>query len=472
MTAQRKVFLLCSRRPIIAEFCLLAETLTGSREFKPVLVVPDGLLNMLPRPLPDGSEAIAMGARSWRAAGVAAFIAYIGFAVLRRLSKLARTCDARLAADFLDTWEALTRGKSFGRRVLRINGSTAAVLTADDRDIRIDQGVLLEARRNGIFTLACAFGKSDAATDALRRASSDFDADSAPWLKWKAKIERSYPAGIRTDRNGRRVLFFRPGDFLALRAHGALFAAPWSYGGGTADKVSVIDREASATARDLGVPENKLLVAGQCSHDVLWAMRERRPAIRTELAAKHGIDAGRPLVILALPVLGEHGMSSAEQQREEAHWLFQTLGEAAAGNVLVSLHPRQEKSRYEAIANECGVKLADSPLRDVLAAADLFVAYSSTISWAQLLGIPTIALEYHALGYLLFDAQPGVDVITQREALAEACASALNGPRRTALLSELAAFRDNVPFDGKVRERLLNEIKTSSAKGISCASSD
>ncbi len=397
------------------------------------------------------------------AAGPRACSTYLLFACLRRFVMLLRACRLTLVTDFFETWEAIARGKSLARHVLNLGTRTAAVLTGDDRDIRSDQGVIIAARRSGIFTLAVSFGKSDPTTDAFRRASSEYSVNSGPWRCIKAKIAREYPQGVRINTYGIEQLFFRPGEYLALRTHGSLFAVPWSYGGGTADRVSVIDREAALKLRKLGVSAKKVLIAGQCSHDVLWRLSTQRYKIRARLDLEFGFDSTKPLVILALPVIGEHGMSSMQAQHDEASWLFQTMKEVAGPNVLISLHPRQNRDHYEKLAFAHGVKIAPRPLRDVLTAADLFVAYSSTINWAQMLGIPCVAIEYYELGYELFANQPGVAIAATREELRDMCVKTLeDGEFRSSLVAQLKAASENVLFDGRVSERLIQEIRLSS----------
>lgn len=472
MNQRREVFLLCSRRPIVGEFYLLAEALVQTTDFLPILVVPPGLLSSIPQPLPEGSRAVSSNADAWKTAGAGSFAMYILFAVVRRLTSLLRRIRINLPADFLETWEAISRGRWFARQILRVGDGTAAVLTADDRDIRFDQGVLIEARRGRVFTQAAAFGKSDATADMFRRVAPEYYVDHPPWRWLKAKIASAYPVGVRTNHQNKRITFFKPGEYLALLAQDSLFPVPWSYGGGTADKVCVIDHHAAAVAKELGVSPIKILVAGQCSHDNLWSMREQRGTTRKRLDVECNFDSSAPLVILALPVLGEHGMTSIEDQLNETLKLFQTMAQVAGRNVLVSLHPRQEHSQYERLASTCGLTISAAPLRDVLAAADLFVAYSSTINWAQLLGIPSVALEYYNLGYTLFTGEPGVLAVSARESLADACIDALqSGSTRQELLAQLKAAAINTPFDGQVRQRLIAEIRTAQKRGSKCVSS-
>jgi hypothetical protein len=456
--SRAKIFLLCSRRPIVAEFILLAEAIGSEEDFETVLVVPDGLAELLPETLPSRCSVIYWGRRSWKMSRWGS-LAYSAFGALRLVSGLVRKASFSNVGDFIDTWEAIARGRWMAHRVLHIGQGGVAVLTADDRDIRFDQGVLRAARDLGIFTMAVSFGKSDPDADALRRDIAVHDIDMKPLKRVKAAIVSSYPQGLRIAPNGRRLLFFKPGEFFALRAHDALFPLPWTYGGGRADTVTVLDGAGARLLSGMGVPAEKILVTGQCSHDVLWSSMEQRSRIRKFLDKRYRLDPKRPLVILAMPVLGEHGMSSAEDQQREAKFLLQTLGEMQA-NVLVSLHPRQDANCYEAMIRDCALALAVEPLRDVLAAADLFVAYSTTINWAQLLSVPSVALEYYSLGYTLFQGQPGVVVVSRRVDLAPVCASVLNSADvREKLVEQMKALESRKTFDGEVRKRLVGIIR-------------
>jgi hypothetical protein len=208
---RREVFLLCSRRPIVGEFYLLAEALAQTTDLLPVLVVPPGLLGSVPQPLPKGCRTVSSNAGSWKAAGTGSFAMYVLFAVVRRLNALLRRARIRFPADFLETWEAISRGRWFARRILRVGKGTAAVLTADDRDIRFDQGVLIEARRGGVFTLAAAFGKSDATADMFRRVAPEYHVDLPPWRWLKAKIAFSLSRGCQDQPSEQAHFFFQAG---------------------------------------------------------------------------------------------------------------------------------------------------------------------------------------------------------------------------------------------------------------------
>jgi hypothetical protein len=459
------IFLLCSRRPIVAEFQLLAENISTATDWRIVFVVPDGLRETLKNKLPKRSEIISTGPSAWFNEGLINVLMYGVFGLLRKVALISNAFNLSLITDFLQTWEAVARGRWFARRVLHIDRVGVAVLTADDRDIRMDQGILLEAKRHHIFCMTVTFGKSDPDADSVRRAQASYVVDQRPWRSIKQWIARKYPTGVRVNVAGNRLLFLRVGEYAALRMHSSLFPIPWSYGGGFSNRVAISDDVAKNMLLQLGVPSEKVFLAGQISQDILWGLHKRRGEIRANLNQRYKFSPGKPLVILAMPVLGEHGMISEADQETEAEFLFHVLSELNASNVLVSLHPRQNRQKYELLAKAYGVHLAAEPLRDVLAAADLFVAYSSTIAWAQLLSIPTVALEYHNLGYSLFAGQPGVRHVSSRERVGGTCAALMpSGEMYEEVRRELSEKIDRTTFDGCVRQRIVDEIKLQSIR--------
>lgn len=459
------IFLLCSRRPIVAEFMLLAETLSAITDWRIVFVVPDGLKEMFQNKLPRRSEVVYTGPEFWFKESLLNGFMYGTFGLLRKAALIFRYFNQVSIADFLQTWEAVARGRWFAGRVLHIDRVGVAVLTPDDRDIRMDQGILLKARSHNIVCMTVAFGKSDPEADLGRRSQANYAVDQRPWKSIKQWVAKKYPSGVRVDAAGNRWFFLRIGEYAALRMHSSLFPVPWSYGGGCSDRVVIPDNVAKKLLLQMGVPSEKVFLAGQISQDILWNSRERRLEIRTSLNQQYQFYPECPLVILAMPVLGEHGMISGARQEDEAEFLFHTLGELNAPNVLVSLHPRQNRQQYELLAKKYGIHLAVVPLREVLAAADLFVAYSSTIAWAQLLGIPAVALEYHNLGYSLFAGLPGVRDVSSRADLSATCLALLpSGAMHEQVRRELSEKIDRTTFDGCVRQRIVDEIKFQSRR--------
>jgi hypothetical protein len=459
------IFLLCSRRPIVAEFQLLAETLSVETDWRIVFIVPDGLREMFQKKLPKRSEIVFTGREAWFNASLLNGLMYGVFGLLRKVAQLSRFLNQNLITDFLQTWEAVARGRWFAGRVLHIDRVGVAVLTADDRDIRMDQGILLKARSHRIFSMTVAFGKSDPEADSGRRSQADYAVDQKPWKSIKRWVAKRYPTGVRVDPAGNRLFFLRMGEYAALRMHSSLFTIPWSYGGGCSDRVVIPDNVANKLLAQLGVSSEKVFLAGQISQDILWDSRERRLGIRAGLNQRYQFSPECPLVILAMPVLGEHGIISGAGQEDEAEFLFHTLGELNPPNVLVSLHPRQNRQQYEVLATKYGIHLAVEPLREVLAAADLFVAYSSTIAWAQLLDIPTVALEYYNLGYSLFAGLPGVRDVSSRAEVGATCLALLpTGAMHEQVRRELSEKIDRTTFDGCVRRRIVDEIKCQSRK--------
>lgn len=454
---RRRVILLCSRKPIVAEFMLLAESIAEERCLKSTVLIPEGLRSMLPAVLPAGSEVMTSGYASWRNRGVLAAVRYAFHAALRRVAKIFRSGIVR---DFLETWEANSRGKWIGRHLLQICKNDAALLLADDRDIRVDQGILAIAREQKVFTMTVSFGQSSPKADSGQRTSRQFDLDLAPYRVLKRYISKCYPESVRVTESGRRILFLRPGEYFALKLHGTLLPVPWSYGGGASDVVAVADARAATDLEGLGVPKEKIFVAGQCSHDELWSTLASRQMLRASLNERYELDASCKLIVLSMPALGEHGIIPLADQVRLSKDLVGEMAKVEGANVLVSLHPRQGEGAYNSLVTG-KVRLLREPLRGVIAAADLFVAYSSTIEWAQLLGVPAVALECFGIPYSLFKDQPGVRVVNSLDKVAPTCISLLSsGVERAAALSELDAFREHSLFDGRARARILSQVKS------------
>ena len=90
-------------------------------------------------------------------------------------------------------------------------------------------------------------------------------------------------------------------------------------------------------------------------------------------------------------------MQATEHERMTRK-LFADL-RATGASVLISLHPRSRRGDYQEMADGCGARIAESPLLELLPAADLFVAtHSSTVRWAILLKTPIIVLDDFGIG--------------------------------------------------------------------------
>lgn len=443
-----RVLLLCSRRPVASEFALLAERLV-QRGYRPVLVLPFPEIEALL--LEDQSPDVDRF-RVYERASTGAWITAAVHAGLRRLGALLGKAGLRFLSDFVLTSEGLSRGRWAAARLIG-EAPVAAVLTGDDRDLRADAGFLSYARERRIPAISVAFAKSDYKADAGRRAS-----DLAHLASHLPKDAGARHPKLFRDDGGKVLSFVTAGELAALERFDAMLPVPWSYGGGRADKVTVIEDADRDAAVALGVPAQKIVVVGQCSHDVLHDRKVRAADIRRSVFTTYGFAESKPLIVCSLPALGEHTMSTQSSQQADSEFLFAALA-ASGANILISLHPRQKRANYEPLAQTYGVAIAYEPLRDVLSAADLFVAYSSTLAWAVLLDVPAVALEYYDLGYRLFDTADGMAIAAIRDELAGVIDRALHDETfRSEMAARRREARRGVPFDGRCRDRIVDLI--------------
>jgi len=435
----QQVLLLCSRRPIISEFDILAKTFVEVGITPIFVCVRPGSSKFL-QGLTCDSEIVDL-TRNEHLTGAEQLL-HIVFGMLRVASRAAARLRLRTLSDFMATYEAVQQGRWMCRRYLRVNPNIAAVLIADDRDIRQDAGFIKSAGETGIPSIVVQFGRADASAD-LRRRMND------PTFRGSGAIRSAIFAekDLKNDPVNERVSFLSFGEHLAMSLAGAPLSAPWSYGGGNANYVAAIDAAEAQKMLDAGVDKSKVFVSGQPSYDQLWSSRSRSQEIRDHLYAEHGFDRTQQLVICALPVLGEHGMSAQPDQLLDSEIIFKRLKEVS-NNVLISLHPRQRLEDYVHLAENAGVSIAHQPLREIVVAADLFVAYSTTLQWASLLSIPAIALEHYNLGYLLFDNLPGVHVNTDIDELP--------GLARSLMLNDRGDRNSSTVLDGQSCRRIVD----------------
>lgn len=338
---------------------------------------------------------------------------------LNFLAKVARALRLHVVADLLLVRRASVIGEAALRAVLKAHPAVRAVVTADDRSLGFEFGIVHAARRRGIASVTVPFALSDPGGDWLRRQGRlEFSVDSgSAWMrKLKQKLAKSYPANIRTQ-GGVRLMFLTAGQVLGLQVQNALFPAPWAYGGGATDYVTLYSESIKTRQLELGVPANKLVVTGQCAMDELHGLASRRGQLKRDMAARYGLAPDQPTIVLAVPQHAEHGLMGASDHNVMTAALLQDL-RAVGANLVLSLHPRShpEDYRHEAQLNDAVI--ATQPLLEILPAADLFVAtHSSTVRWAILLGIPTIVLDDFGVGANgMFDSA-SVTFVTERAAV-------------------------------------------------------
>jgi hypothetical protein len=212
-----------------------------------------------------------------------------------------------------------------------------------------------------------------------------------------------------------------------------------------------------------GAPPEKLHVVGQPSYDQLYEAAQNAQQKRDEWLTRHKLNPKRPLIMLSVPQLMEHGLLPAEQHWQEIDFLVRTLVETGE-QVLLSLHPRSLPSNYRFLTETYPVQIAEESLRDILPYADLFLAVisSSTIEWGILLEVPTIAFDFYKLDARLYDQVEGLQKVYDKDELGPLLQRLLNDHALRERIREeqykAIAALGWLPIDGHACQRIIDLI--------------
>lgn len=211
-------------------------------------------------------------------------------------------------------------------------------------------------------------------------------------------VQRWLPCQVYESRWG-KMLFYPAAQTFLLKLMGILPRNPWYQGASFADHIMVSGSDEAAMYAEAKVDPGKLLYYGSHEFDVLFDRWFRRTELRLKTIDAERLDPGKSILIVALPRLWEQNLTSKEVHWQSINKILEVLSRQDC-NVMVSLHPHCDRSQYDWIEDKYPVKICESPLKDVLPVADVYVAaYSSTIRWAVALGIPVINLDFWGLRY-------------------------------------------------------------------------
>lgn len=336
----------------------------------------------------------------------------------------------------------------------------AAVILFDDRSLSVDAPILAICRETGCPSLIAPYALSRAEGTALSRRyrlQHHIDAGRGRWAK--RLIARLYPLQAYDSDYG-RMIFYPVGSTIALKVIGMLSPRPWVLGGWANSTLAVFGERDREAAINMGVPKEKVFVSGQPSLDDLARVREDAASIRALLIERYDLAPDRPLLMCAVPQLGEHRILDWDTHWREIEFLFGRLAEAGA-NILLSLHPKMDTNAYNRIAEKYGISILHEPLRSVLPAAEIFVAnYSSTVQWSILLRIPTVIVDFYEMNASFYDGIAGLLKVTDREKFRLLLDRLVNDANyRVEISSELAGSDARfAPLDGNASLRIIDRV--------------
>ena len=287
-------------------------------------------------------------------------------------------------------------------------------------------------------------------------------------------FKQAYPKQVvQNSRTGQWHSFYTIVTTRLLRRFGVLPTNPWVLGGGNCALVLADGEECRERYLRAGCAPDKIRITGHVSTDSIYSGYQRRDELKQQLVERYGLDSERPLLLLALPQFAEHGQMSWQEHWDELHFLCRAAAVSNA-DVLVSLHPKMDAVRYDFIQSDYGIAVAEQPMREIIPAADLFVAtFSSTVIWAVLCNIPTLVPDIFRIDYGMFDRMDNVEVISDMDKFEQRLKqlAADTGQREALKKAGLPAINWLSPFDGRSGKRVVEAILNKPAKAGAVAPS-
>jgi len=232
-------------------------------------------------------------------------------------------------------------------------------------------------------------------------------------------------------------------------------------GGGNSDIIAVDGEDAKERYIKLGVPENKIIITGHQSHDILYQNYTKKDVIKRKIYEKYYFNPEKKLIVFGVPHLAEHKILSWSDHWKEIDFLVQALA-SLKQNLLLSLHPKSDFLKYQFLEKKYNCKIAKEPLVEILVAADCYVAtFSSTIQWAILCRIPSVVVDFYNLNYNVFDKFKGVIIVNKKDLLEPTIKKILVDENYYKFLqtkqNEMAKII--APFDGKSCARIVKIVE-------------
>jgi len=342
-----------------------------------------------------------------------------------------------------------------------------ALVVAGDRNGGFEPAMLREARAHGVVTIIAptAFSASvDGLLIARRR-------DPGYCVTHNHKFKSRFPNQWRhDDLTGEDFSFFGCVTTYAYFAHKMLPNNPWVLGGGLSDWIIVESEYVRSRYIAQGVQSEKILVCGHIDHDEIAKTLQNKNAVRKFVTKKYGLYANRKTVILTLPNWAEVGFKDWDWHWKENEYLCQ-CATALNCNVLLSLHPSQDRARYAFLEiSHPHLRIIDERLAEVLPASDIYLTGlgSSTVPWAVLSSIPTIIADYYPERDPIHTGLPGVLYVPEKAALPSEIDSLIEGEGYFQRM-RLAQISSGVLYgrvDGGATERILTAFLTLQPQSI------
>lgn len=371
-----------------------------------------------------------------------------------------KSTGLKLILDYVKTDKIL---KTHYRQALEIiqEYKPAAVFLTGDRHLGFELPLIKAAKVNGIKTIIVPVSYSDPeASSKIRKETSEYRIGKIfPIVNRIFFSRKEMKKQIYNSTSGKFV-FYNAGVTMALYKNNMLPVNPWIMGGGNSDMIIADGKETKEKYEKLGVPGEKIMITGHQSYDILYQNLINKDNLKKKIYEEYSFDFNKKLIILGVPQLAEHGFLSWPEHWKEIDFLISTLS-GLKENLLLSLHPKSDLSRYKFLEKKYNCAISKNPLADILAIADCYIAtFSSTVRWAVLCAIPTIVVDFYNFNYDVFDKYKGVKKVNQKDLLEPIAKKILadESYHKSIQKEQKEAAEKIAPFDGKSRQRILEIV--------------
>lgn len=345
------------------------------------------------------------------------------------------------------------------------NLQPTTIVVSGDRNGGIEPAILRAARNLGIVSIIppSAFSATLEGLFIARRQNP------AHFVTHRADFKRQFPNQWRHDPlSGEDLSFFGVATTRAYATHGMLPENPWVLGGGLSDWILVDSEDVKRRYVELGVDPDKILVTGHPDHDALSLSPRQKDETRTLLNGKYRLDPARKLILLCLPNWAEVGLKSWEWHWRESELLCRHAASQGC-NVLLSLHPSQERARYAYLEDRFPpLRILDERLATVMPVADIYFTglASSTIPWALLSSVPTVIADHYPEKDRIHAGLPGILYVAEADRLGDTLAHLVSDDAYFQGLrqSQREAAHRYGTIDGQATVRIVQALLTSSIR--------
>jgi hypothetical protein len=243
----------------------------------------------------------------------------------------------------------------------------------------------------------------------------------------------------------------------ALTKFGVITLNPYVMGSGASDVLCLNNQYYKDLYINNGVDKHKIKLIGDVSYDRLFEKFKDKTGVKQKVIDKYSLDDRKKICIVGLPQLGEHNILPWNKHWEEINFLISSIN-SLKQNILISLHPKMDKSKYQFLSDKYNCKILDERLVDVMPIADMFTAtFSSTVAWSVLCGIKTLVVDFYDLNYHMYDFLTSIKIVNNKNNLIDDLSDILY--KDVDFKEDWASLSRDKVFDGGTTQRYIDLIE-------------